>query len=162
MKTFTFPFILKSDDFGNYLLDCPDKDTATDLVRSAEDYYGFGIENTDIDNTTDEDNGVYDALSNTKYPSLGYTTKEELFAAYDKVISDKEVTAYSIDNVESAVIGVTEDLTRFVYDYDLLIKALMDDETDETSAIEWYEYNIVRSFPYYQPSPVILHCVTDI
>ena len=160
MRVFKFPFALRSDDVGNYLLDCDSIDTANALVSSAEDDGYISGDFTVVVTSTD-DLSLYDALSTTRYPSLGYSTKEELLAAYDKVIGDKEVTAYSIDNVESAVIGVTADLTRFVYDYDLIIEALMDDETDETSAIEWYEYNIVRSFPYYQPSPIVVHCVTN-
>lgn len=164
MKIFTFSFILKSDDFGDYLLDCDSQDSGNALVKTAGDYYGFDIEDTTIDITSGNDKGVYDALSTTRYPSLGYTSKDDLFSAYDDVIEDSDTTAYSIDGVEAAVIGVTEDHTRFVYDYDLIISTLMKnmgDESDETAAIEWYEYNIIRAFPYYQPSPIVLHCVGD-
>lgn len=161
MKKFYFPFILNSEDFGNYLLDCDTLDDTKNLINQAEDYFGIDIADEDVKNTSDDDIMVYDAITSTKYPSLGYKTRDELLSAYDKLIADATVQAYSIDNVESAVIGITEDLKRFVYDYDLLIQALMDDEIDETSAIEWYEYNIVRSFPYYQPSPIVVHYVGE-
>ena len=159
MKTFSFPFAVAVTDSETYLIDCTDKDDAEKVTESLRDFCDNELAIAKVVPTDDEYYKTYNAISLTRYPSSGYKTKEELFAAYDEIIGDKEITAYSMDNVESAVIGITEDLTRFVYDYDLIIQALMDEETDEISAIEWYEFNIVRSLSYYQPSPIVLHCV---
>lgn len=51
---------------------------------------------------------------------------------------------------------------RFVYDYDLLVQAFADDFKDSedpyTDAVEWVDYNVVRSLPYYgDRAPVILY-----
>ena len=160
MKVFSFPYVIKSDDLGSYLLDCDTETAAKELVKKAEDYFGYCAEDAEPEETdVAEDSAIYDALSSNRYESAGFNTRDELFKAYEELTGDSDCTAYSIDNVESAVIGVTDDFTRFVYDYDLLIKALMSDDIDEISAIEWYEFNIERSFPYYQPSPIILRVV---
>lgn len=161
MKIFSFPFAIESDDFGNYLLDADTLGDTVKLVESAKDHFGIDIEDDTVKDIKADDTPIYEALSLTKYPSLGYKTREELLSAYDKLIAGATVQAYSMDNLEPAVVGITEDLKRFVYDYDLIIQTLMDDETDEESAIEWYEYNIVRSFPYYQPSPIVMQYVGE-
>ena len=49
---------------------------------------------------------------------------------------------------------------RFVYDYDLLVEAFMgefkENEDPYTDAVEWVDYNVVRSLPYYgDRAPVI-------
>ena len=63
------------------------------------------------------------------------------------------------DNLDydSALIGITED-NRAVYDYDLMIKYLMDTQGwDETESIEWIEYNTLRALPYVQGSPIVMY-----
>lgn len=54
------------------------------------------------------------------------------------------------DNVsyDNSIIGATFD-GRAIYDYDLMIVELMkDDNINETDAIDWIEYNTLRSIPY--------------
>lgn len=47
-----------------------------------------------------------------------------------------------------AITGIT-DSEQLIYDYDLMIAAAMEEEGwDEESAIEWIEYNTLRSIPY--------------
>ena len=58
---------------------------------------------------------------------------------------------------DSAIIGVTEDDDRVVYDFDLMVKHLVDtDEMTELEAIEFIEYNTMRSLPYVENAPVII------
>ena len=103
---------------------------------------------------------LYNALSKTRYASLGFKSKEELFNAFENDPDLQDAHAYSIDNVELAVIGVSDDGSRFIYDYDLIIQCLQTEEgMTEEDALEWYSYNIERSFPYYQPCPIVVHCL---
>lgn len=65
------------------------------------------------------------------------------------------LTEYSYDD---ALIGVTED-GRAVYDYEKMIQWLMD--TEEWSceeAMEWIDYNTLRSLPYMgEGAPIIMY-----
>ena len=54
------------------------------------------------------------------------------------------------DNVsyDNSIIGTTFD-GKAIYDYDLMIVELMqDDNISEADAIDWIEYNTLRSLPY--------------
>lgn len=52
---------------------------------------------------------------------------------------------HSYDN---SIIGVTLD-GRVIYGYELMVQELMEDEGwSELDAIEWIEYNTIRSLPY--------------
>ena len=60
---------------------------------------------------------------------------------------------------DDAAIGCSED-GRVVYDYDSLISCLMKHGgvTTETDAIEWVDYNIIGSLPYYgDKAPIIIY-----
>ena len=61
---------------------------------------------------------------------------------------------------DNSIVGLTEDM-RLVYDYNLMIEEFMKDEDcDESEAIEWIEYNTIRSLGYGEDRdryPVILH-----
>ena len=47
-----------------------------------------------------------------------------------------------------AITGIT-DSGQLIYDYDLMIAAAMEEENwDAEGAIEWIEYNTIRSIPY--------------
>lgn len=51
-----------------------------------------------------------------------------------------------------------DDRGRVVYDYDLMVKCLMDqDGMTEVDAMDWIDYNTIRSLPYMPCPPVILH-----
>ena len=64
------------------------------------------------------------------------------------------------DSYDSALIGISED-GRAIYDFDLMVEWLMDqDDIDSTSAIEWIEYNTIRSLPYAgEKAPIIMYRV---
>lgn len=74
-----------------------------------------------------------------------------------KEYTDEPVVVFDNLDYDSALIGITED-NRAVYDYDLMIKYLMDTQGwDETESIEWIEYNTLRALPYVQGSPIIMY-----
>lgn len=60
--------------------------------------------------------------------------------------------------LDAAVIGISHD-ERLIYDYDKLIKAFMDgDNMTEEEAIEWIDYNTLRTIPYMgNNSPIIMY-----
>jgi len=162
MNTIEFKFVLDTGDGDYYFLDAKDMDEAQSLISMAEDSFGFSFGEPKIVDAPDNATAVYNALTKTSYKSLGYNDKESLFDAYDKVPEFADSHAYSIDNVESAVIGVTEDGSRFIYDYNLILEALQtNDGMTYEEAVEWYSYNIERSFPYYQPCPIVVTSVCD-
>ena len=59
---------------------------------------------------------------------------------------------------DNSIIGFTTD-GRVVYDYDKMIEELMqDEEWSYEDAVEWIEYNTVRSLPYGGPgAPIIMY-----
>ena len=66
----------------------------------------------------------------------------------------KYLTDFSYD---TALIGVTHD-DRAVYDYDLMVEWLMEDQGfTEEEAVDWIDYNTIRSLPYMPCPPVVLH-----
>ena len=63
-------------------------------------------------------------------------------------------TNYSYDD---ALIGVSDD-NRAIYDFNKMVEWLMDKEGfEELEAIEWIEFNTLRSLPYISNSPIIMH-----
>ena len=59
---------------------------------------------------------------------------------------------------EDALIGVSED-NRAIYDYDLMIESLMDhDDMTYEEAIDWIDFNTIRSLPYAgSDAPIIMY-----
>jgi hypothetical protein len=80
--------------------------------------------------------------------------------AEEKLLAEgyEGVTIFENFSYDTALIGVTED-NRAVYDYDLMVKWLIDVEgfDDEMEAIEWIEYNTIRALAYAgEKAPVIV------
>ena len=162
MRTIDFPYILDGGDGGYYFLDAATEEEAKQLIDFAADTYGYMFEDPKLMDALEQESAVYDAISRKKYEPLGYNTREALFEAYENDPDLSDSSAYSIDNVEGAIIGVTEDGSRFIYDYDKLIELLQtNDGMTEEEAFEWYSYNIERSFPYYQPCPIIMRILEE-
>ena len=62
---------------------------------------------------------------------------------------------------DSAIVGVLLD-GRVIYDYDLMVKHLMDqDGMTEEDAIDYIEYNTIGSLRNEKPYPFILHREND-
>ena len=72
----------------------------------------------------------------------------------------EDVILFEDYSYEDAFIGVTSD-NRAVYDYDLMAKWLTTHtEMNEDEAIEWIDYNTIRSLPYAgELGPIVMyHC----
>lgn len=72
----------------------------------------------------------------------------------------EDVIVFSNDSYDDALIGISED-GRAIYDFDLMVKWLMvQDNMSDTDAIEWIEYNTIRSLPYIgDKAPIIMYKV---
>lgn len=82
------------------------------------------------------------------------TAEDRLIAAgYENVVIFKNP---SYDN---ALIGVSED-GRAIYDFGLMVDWLYQKEGMPLyEAVEFVEYNTLRSLPYYEGSPIIMYSV---
>ena len=63
---------------------------------------------------------------------------------------------------ENAIVGITTD-NRLVYSFSKMVEELMSAENfTYEEAIEWIEYNTIRSLPYYGPqAPIIMYDLED-
>ena len=70
----------------------------------------------------------------------------------------EDVVILSNDSYDDALIGISDD-GRAIYDYDLMIKWLMDNEQfTDTEAIEWIEYKTIRALPYAgEKAPIVMY-----
>lgn len=81
--------------------------------------------------------------------------------ALDALVADQgiEEAVIRLDNhhYDKSIIGMTED-GRLIYSFELMVQEFMEDEgCDETSAIEWLEYNTLRALPYMgERAPIIM------
>lgn len=85
-------------------------------------------------------------------------TEERLLnAGYENIVY---FTNYSYDN---ALIGVSED-NRAIYDFNKMVEWLMYEEGfEESEAIEFIEFNTLRSLPYIgDTAPIIMFPLEDI
>lgn len=59
---------------------------------------------------------------------------------------------------DNSIVGITTD-NRVVYDYDKMIAELMEDEEwSYDDAVDWIEYNTIRSLPYAgEKAPIIMY-----
>ena len=69
----------------------------------------------------------------------------------------EDLIIFENPSFDKAIIGVSED-DRVVYDYDLMVEAAMEEEGwTEDEAIDWIEFNTIRSLPYQEGAPIIIH-----
>lgn len=62
---------------------------------------------------------------------------------------------------DSAIIGVSHD-DRVVYDYDEMVVGFAEENgITEEDAIDFIEFNTIRSLPYVEDSPIIVHRIFD-
>ena len=83
-----------------------------------------------------------------------YIINNPIFSTVDELVEYLEAQGHSetifFENPSyvKAITGIT-DSEQLIYDYDLMIAAAMEEEGwDAESAIEWIEYNTLRSIPY--------------
>lgn len=82
---------------------------------------------------------------------------KELIADYEY----EDVIIFSNPDYASAFIGISED-NRAVYDYDKMVEFLMDkDGMTDIEATEFIEYNTIRSLPYFENAPIIIHKLVE-
>ena len=64
---------------------------------------------------------------------------------------------------DTALIGVTDD-NRAVYDYMEMVNWLIfHEEMTMEDAVEWLEYNTIRSLPYFgDDGPIVVHMLEDL
>ena len=161
MQVIKFPFVLDAGDGDYYFVAVDTEEQANKLIEVSEDF-GFMFDEPKLVDMPDNESAIYNAISDRVFPTLGFNTREELFKAYEEDPDLDDSHAYSLDGFEAAVIGVTEDGSRFVYDYNKMMEIMMTrDEMTSEEAFEWYSYNIERSFPYYQPCPIVLVSLCD-
>lgn len=68
-----------------------------------------------------------------------------------------ELIIFGNGEYDDAIIGVTTD-NRVVYDFDLMVECLVKrDNCDEIDAVEWIEYNTIRSLPYMEGAPIVMY-----
>lgn len=76
-----------------------------------------------------------------------FNTVEEL-REYLEAQGHDETVFFEHPSVVKAITGITES-EQLIYDYDLMISAAMEEEGwSVEEAIEWIEYNALRSIPY--------------
>lgn len=73
----------------------------------------------------------------------------------------ENIIIFSNPSYASAFIGISED-NRAIYDYNKMVEYLMETEGwSDIDAIEFIEYNSIRSLPYYENSPIIMYRLLD-
>lgn len=76
-------------------------------------------------------------------------------------IYGEEFYYFEPENVfNNGIIGVSEDQKHLVYSYDKLVEALKESEPSWSTedAIEWLEYNTIRTIPYLgENRPIIVY-----
>lgn len=78
-------------------------------------------------------------------------------ALYDLGYEDLVLMGDEDSGYDEAIVGVTTD-NRAVYDYDGMVKVLMDrDGMTYEEAVEFIDYNPARAVPYYPNGPIIMH-----
>lgn len=58
-----------------------------------------------------------------------------------------EGTVFFPDFGEECIVGIDTN-GKIIYSYEKMIESLMQDGIDDIEAIEWIEYNTIRSIPY--------------
>ena len=69
----------------------------------------------------------------------------------------EDVVIFENPSYANAFLGIS-DCNRAIYDYDLMVESLMEEYgITDMEAIEFIEYNTIRSLPYYENAPIILY-----
>lgn len=81
---------------------------------------------------------------------------------FSRGLTLEEGAGYFNADYLTAIVGVDIE-GRLVYSYEKMIEWLMDKYGwDEEGAIDWIEFNVLRSIPYMgRLSPIIIHEVAD-
>ena len=64
---------------------------------------------------------------------------------------------------DACIVGIVYADNRAVYDAEKVIQTFMDmNGWDYDDALEWFEYNTIRSLPYYENSPIFVNFDFDL
>ena len=73
----------------------------------------------------------------------------------------EDITVFENPSFDGALIGVSSD-DRAIYSYDKMVESAMQQEGwTEEEAIEWINYNTIRSLSYVENGPIILHSLLE-
>ena len=73
----------------------------------------------------------------------------------------ESVLVFENPSYEAAFMGVSQD-ERAVYDFDKMVGCLMDEDgMSYEEAVEFIDYNTIRSLPYYSKSPIIVYGLSE-
>jgi hypothetical protein len=68
-----------------------------------------------------------------------------------------DIIIFDNPSFDGAMIGVSSN-DRAVYDYDKMVAVAMEQEGwTQEEAIDWIEFNILRSLPYIENAPIIVY-----
>ena len=75
---------------------------------------------------------------------------------------DDETIVFDNPSFDNSIIGITTD-GQAVYCYNSMVRELMqDDNISEQDAIDWIEYNTLRSIPYAGPmAPIVVFLLKE-
>ena len=69
----------------------------------------------------------------------------------------EEAVIFDGPDYDEAIVGVTDD-GQVVYDFDKMVEILVErDGMEEMEAIEFIEYNSIRSLPYIENAPIVMN-----
>lgn len=89
---------------------------------------------------------------------------EDITELKEKLVNSgyEDVVLFDNYSYATAFIGVTSD-NRAVYDYDLMVEYLMEKEGwSWEDAVDWIDYNTIRSLSYYGDSaPLVMYRIPD-
>lgn len=74
-------------------------------------------------------------------------------AGYDDAI------VFENPDYDAAIIGIDEEGGRVIYDYEKMVKCLMDEDgMTEEEATDFIDYNTIRALPYAGPTaPIVMY-----
>lgn len=86
------------------------------------------------------------------------TSARTVVATCEAAMTNREI----ISDYDSAIVGVSDN-GAVIYDYDLMVKHLMDtDGMTADEAVEFIDYSTLRSLPYAQePRPIIMYSLWE-
>lgn len=84
-------------------------------------------------------------------------TREQITEMVEVGLISPTAAVFEDEEDIDAVVGYTTD-GRLVYDYNKMVDCLVkQDDMEEIEAMEWIDYNTVRSLPYIPEAPVIIY-----
>ena len=89
-----------------------------------------------------------------------FENDKELLNTLENICAEhenKNLHIQTMNGLSKAVIGISGD-KRLIYSYAKILHIFMTrDNMTEEEAIEWIEYNVIRSIPYFKPEAIIMY-----